>query len=242
MGVASAIKRFFRGSKVRSVWGVPASDLHFRLEGSELAKYVRSTLPAGPDRPEPLQIESVTVRPAQGPDHLALERVRHSNRPWLQQWEATLPAGSAEKAPTVDSYPRLMDQQMEDGTGLVMIVEVNDEPAGVVTVGAVFRGPMQTGVLGYWIAERWANLGVTSLAVAVTLEMLLTDLGLHRVEVNVRPENQPSLRLCEKLGLREEAYKPRYMNIGGQWADHVGFAIDQEMLQLQPLLPLLDRS
>ena len=30
--------------------------------------------------------------------------------------------------------------------------------------------------------------------------------------------------------LREEGYKPRYMHINGRWADHVGFAVDQEDL------------
>ena len=42
--------------------------------------------------------------------------------------------------------------------------------------------------------------------------------GLHRVEINIRPENGPSRRVVEKLGFREEAYHPRYMHIDGSLA------------------------
>jgi len=52
--------------------------------------------------------------------------------------------------------------------------------------------------------------------------------GLHRVEINIRPENGPSRRVVEKLGFREEAYHPRYLHIDGAWRDHVGYAITTE--------------
>jgi ribosomal-protein-alanine N-acetyltransferase len=52
--------------------------------------------------------------------------------------------------------------------------------------------------------------------------------GLHRVEVNIRPENLASRRVVEKLGLREEGYHPRYLHIGGAWRDHVGYAVTVE--------------
>src|SRR5262249_26242035 len=41
--------------------------------------------------------------------------------------------------------------------------------------------------------------------------------GLHRIEVNIRPENAPSRRVVEKLGFRGEAYHPRYLHIAGAW-------------------------
>ena len=73
-------------------------------------------------------------------------------------------------------------------------------------------------------------MGVASLVVAYMMDLVIGELGLHRIEVNVRPENERSLGLCRKLGLREEGYRERYMNIAGQWADHVSFAMDAESL------------
>ena len=55
-------------------------------------------------------------------------------------------------------------------------------------------------------------------------------LGLHRIEVNIRPENGPSLRVVEKLGLRDEGLRERYLHIQGRWADHRTFAVTAEEL------------
>jgi ribosomal-protein-alanine N-acetyltransferase len=53
-------------------------------------------------------------------------------------------------------------------------------------------------------------------------------LGLHRMEINIRPENAPSLRVVEKLGFRPECLRPRYLHINGAWADHRSFALTAE--------------
>jgi [ribosomal protein S5]-alanine N-acetyltransferase len=62
---------------------------------------------------------------------------------------------------------------------------------------------------------------------------------LHRVEVDIRPENAASLRVVEKLGLRREGYYERYLDIDGGWRDHVGFAITIEELAGRSLLTRL---
>jgi len=52
--------------------------------------------------------------------------------------------------------------------------------------------------------------------------------GLHRIEIAIRPENTASLRVVEKLGLRREAQAPRYLHINGDWRDHEIFAVTAE--------------
>jgi ribosomal-protein-alanine N-acetyltransferase len=53
-------------------------------------------------------------------------------------------------------------------------------------------------------------------------------MGLHRIEIAIRPENAPSLRVVEKLGFREIGYAPRYLHIDGDWRDHRLFALTVE--------------
>jgi ribosomal-protein-alanine N-acetyltransferase len=68
------------------------------------------------------------------------------------------------------------------------------------------------------------------LALAAACDHAFIALGLHRVEVNIRPENSASLRVVEKLGFRDEGMRLRYLHIAGEWRDHRSFALTTEDL------------
>ena len=67
-------------------------------------------------------------------------------------------------------------------------------------------------------------------ALALAVDHAFRYGGLHRIEVNIRPENGPSRRVVEKLGFREEALHKRYLHIDGAWRDHIGYALTTEDL------------
>ena len=48
------------------------------------------------------------------------------------------------------------------------------------------------------------------------------------MEICIRPENQASLRVVEKLGFRYEGLRRRYIHIDGDWRDHYAFALVRE--------------
>jgi ribosomal-protein-alanine N-acetyltransferase len=73
-----------------------------------------------------------------------------------------------------------------------------------------------------------AGRGITPTALALTVDHCLTEARLHRVEVNIRPENQASIRVVEKLRLRQEGYHERFLDIDGGWRDHLSFAVTTE--------------
>jgi ribosomal-protein-alanine N-acetyltransferase len=62
----------------------------------------------------------------------------------------------------------------------------------------------------------------------LVLRHAFETVGLHRVEANIQPENVRSIALVEGLGFRREGYSPRYLRIGGEWRDHVRYAILSE--------------
>ena len=65
-------------------------------------------------------------------------------------------------------------------------------------------------------------------AVALVIDHCFRSAGLHRIEVAIRPENSNSLRVVEKLGIREVGYAPRFLHIDGAWRDHRIYAITVE--------------
>ena len=62
----------------------------------------------------------------------------------------------------------------------------------------------------------------------MAIDHCFNSVGLHRIEVAIRPENTSSLRVVEKLGIKEIGYAPRFLHIDGDWRDHKLFAITRE--------------
>jgi ribosomal-protein-alanine N-acetyltransferase len=92
----------------------------------------------------------------------------------------------------------------------------------------VQRGPFQSSYVGYWIDEKVAGNGYTPEALVVLCRHVFEDLHLHRIQVAIIPRNLASRRVVEKLKIREEGLAVRYLEINGEWEDHVRYAITSE--------------
>ena len=73
-----------------------------------------------------------------------------------------------------------------------------------------------------------AGRGIIPTAVALAVDYCFGSVGLHRIEITVRPENERSLRVAQKLGFRSEGLRPRYLHIDHEWRDHLVFALNAE--------------
>lgn len=155
-----------------------------------------------------------------------LEKLILGNRQWLEPWEATHPFGPGPL--NVRSMVRELIKSSKKLHGLGFVIEVDGQVVGQLNVANILRGSVSSAILGYWIAPQVAGRGVTPTSVALVIDYLFNRLGLHRVEIDIRPENTASLRVVEKLGLRYEGLKQRYIHINGAWRDHYIFAITYE--------------
>ena len=105
------------------------------------------------------------------------------------------------------------------------VIEYRGTVVGQITLSGLSFGSLASGAVGYWVAESVAGKGITPIAVALVVDWAFTNLGIHRVEVCIRPENEASLRVVRKLGLRYEGLRRRYIHIDGDWRDHYCFAV-----------------
>ncbi|MDG4768098.1 GNAT family protein [Solwaraspora sp. WMMD406] len=176
----------------------------------------------------------VLLRPYRRTDAVEWSEVRRRNQAWLAPWESA-PPGPWHELNSPDAFRYLYrDQRRAARRGesmpfAVCLVEPTGQRlVGHLNIGNIVRRAFCSGYAGYWIDAAVAGRGVMPTALALAVDHAFVAGGLHRIEVNIRPENVPSRRVVEKLGFREEAYHRRYMHIDGAWRDHVGYALTSE--------------
>ncbi len=178
--------------------------------------------------PVVLEDGDVRLRPLRRRDGKAWLALRAVNARWLERWEATSPVPTDGPPPTFGEFVRMLSAQARRGTALPFAVDLDGQLVGQLTVSSITYGSLRSASIGYWVSQHVAGRGVIPTAVALATDHCFTGLGLHRVEVNIRPENRPSLRVVEKLGFRDEGLRERYLHIAGQWCDHRTFALTTE--------------
>jgi ribosomal-protein-alanine N-acetyltransferase len=174
----------------------------------------------------------VVLRPPRLRDARAWSEIRLRNERWLAPWEPTSPH-TWEDRNSIGAWPALHSALRAGGRkGLMLpfMVCYGGRLVGQLNVSNVVHGALRSCTVGYWVDEAMAGRGITPAALAVAIDHCFSAVGLHRVEVDIRPENTASLRVVEKLGLRREGFYERFLDIDGGWRDHIAFAVTVEEL------------
>jgi ribosomal-protein-alanine N-acetyltransferase len=168
-------------------------------------------------------------------DRRAWVETRYRNREWLGPWEATSP----EAEPQAVSFPSLVrhyNREARAGRMVPLTIRLEGRLVGQVVLFGVSWGSLLSTAAGYWVDQAVAGRGVAPTALALAGDHAFATLGLHRLEVNIRPENARSLAVVRKLGFRDEGMRAAYLHISGQWRDHRTFALTTEDLGGRTLL------
>ena len=99
---------------------------------------------------------------------------------------------------------------------------------GVIGITNVIRGVSRSGFIGYWIGSSYLNQGYATEATVLAMQFAFELLGLHRVNLWIAPDNLPSLKIVEKLGLRYEGTVMKALYLGGEWKDTETFGLLKE--------------
>lgn len=160
--------------------------------------------------------------------------IRINNFEYFRPWDPPLPSryftieGQLE---IIQEFRHARSQGSAQGYGI--FVQDNDLLIGRVALRNLLRGSLQSGTLGYFIDQKYANCGYTTEAGLLLMAHAYNDLKLHRIEASVMPSNAPSVRVLEKLGFRREGLARWYLFINNRWEDHLLFASTTETFFLK---------
>ncbi|MEU4648703.1 GNAT family protein [Nocardia fluminea] len=191
--------------------------------------------PGWPARLGPVMVAGgrVTLRPVRFRDAAAWSRIRLRDRDHLERWEPT-GRGSWEARNHASNWPSLwtsLKAEARRGAMIPLVIEVDGQFSGQLTIGNIVRGALRSGWIGYWVAKDLGGQGVATAALALGLDHCFGPVGLHRVEATVRPENHASQAVLRNVGFREEGLLRRYLDVDGAWRDHllVGLTVEEVM-------------
>ena len=157
-----------------------------------------------------------TLRREDEREMLALHaRSRRYLLPWIQPM--TTAQQFAAHYARISADPRMV--------GCMVCRKEDDAIAGVINVSEIVHGAFLSAYLGYYGSYEHSGQGYMTEGLNLVLRHCFRKLKLHRLEANIQPQNERSIRLVKRCGFQYEGFSPRYLKIGGKWRDHERWAI-----------------
>lgn len=157
--------------------------------------------------------ERVYIRPVSRRDRgdfLQLtQRSQHVHEPWISP-----PLSDA----TFHSYLKRTEQN--DHEGLLVCLRDDNAIVGVININNIVRGSFLSASLGYYVSAAHMGQGYMREGLELVKTYAFCDLGLHRLEANIQPENTRSIELVKSCGFELEGLSKSFLFIAGSWRDH----------------------
>lgn len=99
-----------------------------------------------------------------------------------------------------------------------------DRVIGTVSYRNIVKPIYASCTVGYKMDRDYINKGYCSEALAASIPLLVTELGIHRFEALILPDNEPSKHMVEKLGFKYEGILRDKIIINGERLDHCMYA------------------
>ena len=173
---------------------------------------------------------SVRLRPLSSRDGEDWSGTRNVDKQWLQPVEPTV-EGTWEDAHSHAAWRNTwlnLKRLANQGTVVPLVIEVDGDFAGQVTLGNIQHGIVSECWVGYWVHSPFMGRGVATAACALGVDHAFARVGLHRVTATYLPHNPASGQVLELNGFREEGYLRRNLHIDGQWRDHHFVALNAD--------------
>src|SRR5687768_6298081 len=131
-------------------------------------------------------------------------RVHEVSREHFRPWLVTPPAGKTPDQ-AFDRELARADSERTAGTGERWVGFLPDgRMAGIFALSQIFRGSFQNAYAGWRVSADCIGRGLATEGVLALLDRAFAPeprgLELHRVQANIIPRNQASVRVAEKSG------------------------------------------
>lgn len=100
-----------------------------------------------------------------------------------------------------------------------------DIPIGCISFNNIVKGSFLSCTIGYKIHKSHQGIGYATEAVEFLTGRMFEDVGLHRIEAYIHPDNHSSIALAEKCGFTFDGIAKEYVFMKGTWTDHLRYTL-----------------
>lgn len=87
----------------------------------------------------------------------------------------------------------------------------------------MIHGSFRSCIASWHLDRKLTGHGYAAEAGQAAIAAAFNDYKLHRIEANILPANDRSINLAEQLGFELAGYENRYLEINGEWEDHLHY-------------------
>ncbi len=127
---------------------------------------------------------------------------------------------------TLDHQKKILQFERNNILKLIMVrywIFSKNNPTeiiGTVSYRNIVRPIYESCTIGYKMDRDYMNMGYCSEAISATIPIIAKELGIHRFEALILPDNNPSIHMVEKLGFKYEGILRDKIIIHGERLDH----------------------
>ncbi len=176
-----------------------------------------------------LEAFRVHLRPPRPEDCDAWINLRKENAAELVPLEPRWPKDALSKEHFRLRMERQAKQWLEDKAYAFLIFKNRDNTLiGGININHVCRGAAQYASLGYWLDKDHQKQGLMTESLRRLMRFCFQDIKLHRLHAAVLEHNTRSIDLLERIGFKKEGYAEKYIEINGNWENHILYGLNFE--------------
>lgn len=144
----------------------------------------------------------------------AMRDSRHFHYPWV-----TAPCDLV-------GWRRYLERiKLPTEAGFLVKRQADRSICGVINLNVITFEALCSAYISYYAVQELSGHGYMKEGMQLVIAHAFGELGLHRLEANIQPNNENSIRLVESLGFECEGYSPNFLKINGRWRDHERWAL-----------------
>jgi [ribosomal protein S5]-alanine N-acetyltransferase len=135
---------------------------------------------------------------------------------WDPEWPPEFYTATGQRA----RIERML-QSHDSGERWPGVVLADDVVVGQVTIQNILRRAWRKAELGYWIVSSHQGQGHATRAVALAVQMMITELDLHRAEAITQMDNLGSQHVLRNNGFVPYGVARSRIFTAGMWRDEI---------------------